>query len=123
MFKLPDFTAIDFSRLDVNALRNIDLSKYVPNIDLPTVDAEKFTAAVRDAAYLTVGIGSVAFEQAQARRRLLVEQVNAVEARVDTVVDKIEGILPDQAGALFGQARDFSRVARKQVRGLLRTAA
>jgi hypothetical protein len=80
MFKLPEFPAIDFSKLDLDALRKLDLSKYVPavsfpevnfpkvdlrNIDLPTIDASKLADAVRDAAYLTVGVGIAAVEQAR----------------------------------------------------------
>lgn len=152
MSKFPDFPSIDFSKLDVNALRNVDLSKFVPTVDLPGIDADKLAAAVRDAAYLIVGLGVVAVEQTQVRRRQLVksisdrfgaskthvesllstveaslarmdERVNTVDDRVDVVVDKIEGILPGQAGVLLGQARDLTKVARKQVRGLIRNAA
>jgi hypothetical protein len=150
MVKLPEFPSIDFSKLDINALRNVDLSKFTA--DLPAINADKLVAAIRDAAYITVGLGVTAFEQAQARRSALVkviserfgasktrvdallsaveanlakmdERVVAVEARVDTVVDKIEEILPVQAGAILNQARDLTKVARKQVRGLVRTAA
>jgi hypothetical protein len=172
MYKLPDFSSIDFrsidfskldlskldlskldlSKFDLAALRNIDVSKYVPSVDFSTVEAGKFTAALRDAAYITVGLGVVAVEQVQARRRQLVEaisirfgaskthvetllgtfearmakmdeQVDAVEARVDMIVDRLEGVLPEQAGVLFGHARDLTKGARKQVRGLIRTAA
>ena len=163
MFKLPDFPSIDFpsvdfpsvdfSKLDLNALRNIDLSKYVPtNIDLKSIEPGTFAAALRDAAYITVGFGVVAIEQAQTRRRQLVtalgerfgasksqvemllstfearigridEQVDAIEAQIDTLATKFEGILPDQAGALLGQARELGKGARKQVRGLFSTAA
>jgi hypothetical protein len=90
MFKLPEFPSVDFSKLDLDALRKLDLSKYVPevkfpevdfskldlrNIDLPTIDfaainvpsidVSKLTDAVRDAAYLTVGVGIAAVEQAR----------------------------------------------------------
>ena len=85
MFKLPEFPAIDFSKLDLDALRKLDLSKYVPavnfpevnfpkvdlrnidysTIDWPTIDVSKLTDAVRDAAYLTVGVGIAAVEQAR----------------------------------------------------------
>ena len=41
IMKFPEFTSIDFSKLDINALRKIDLSKYVPDIDLPAVATEK----------------------------------------------------------------------------------
>ena len=81
MFKLPempfdfpafDFPAIDFSKLDVNALRNAKL----PSVDLPVIDTAKLTAAVRDAAYIAVGIGVVAVERAQARGTELTTKVN-----------------------------------------------
>lgn len=157
MFKLPqlssiDFPSIDFSRLDVNALRNSDVAKRFAAIDLPTIDTEKVAAVVRDAAYLTVGLGVVAVEQAQVRRRKIAArasermstskprvealrgtvesrlvridaQVDALGARIDSVVDRLEAVLPEQAGLVVGQARDITRVARKQVRGLIRSAA
>lgn len=86
MFKLPEFPAVDFSKFDLDALRKLDLSKYVPdvrfptvdlpNIDfatfnlpgnlagnLPSIDVSKLTDAVRDAAYLTVAVGIAAADQ------------------------------------------------------------
>ena len=142
MFKLPDFPkvdfpSIDFSGLDLDKLRNFDFAKYVPavkfptvdlpGVDLPGVDVSKLTAAVRDAAYLTVGLGVTAVEQAQARRRELALNVNdrleATKIQVDTVVDKIEAILPDKAAAVFGQARGLTDAAREQVLGIFRTTA
>ena len=73
MFKLPDFPSVDFSKFDVDALRNIDVSKYMtavnipkfemPSVDLPNVDVAKLTEAVRDLAYLTVGLGVTAAGQ------------------------------------------------------------
>ena len=142
MFKLPDFPkvdfpSIDFSGLDLDKLRNFDFAKYVPAVKFPTVDlpgvalpgvdVSKLTAAVRDAAYLTVGLGVTAVEQAQARRRELALNVNerleATKIQVDTVVDKIEAILPDKAAAVFGQARGLTDAAREQVLGIFRTTA
>ena len=141
MFKLPDFPkvdfpSIDFSGLDLDALRKFDFAKYVPavkfptdlpSVDVPGVDVAKLTAAVRDAAYLTVGLGVSAVEQAQARRRELAanfsERLEATKIQIDTVVDKFEAILPDKAAALFGQARELTDAAREQVLGLIRTAA
>ena len=142
MFKLPDFPkidfpSIDFSGLDLDALRNIDFAKYVPAVKFPTVnlpsadlsnvDVSKFADAVRDAAYLTVGIGVTAVEQAQARRRELAanvtERLEATKVQLDTVVDKIEAALPDKAAALFGQARGLTEAAREQLLGMIRTTA
>lgn len=122
MFKLPDFPSIDFSQLDLNALRESQLVKR-----LAAIDTDAATAALRDAVYLTVGLGVVAVEGAQARSRKLAAaadvRVDAVEARLEAVIDRLEGVLPEQAGHLVGQARDITRVARKQVRGLVRNAA
>ena len=44
---------------------------------------------------------------------------SAVEGFLDTVGDK----LPEQAGAFLGQAHEVAKAARKQVRGLLVSAA
>ncbi|MEP7113442.1 MAG: hypothetical protein ABI862_09275 [Ilumatobacteraceae bacterium] len=137
MFKLPDFPSVDFSKLDLDALRQVDFSKYVPNVnfptvdmnslDMPSIDVAKLTAAVRDAAYLTVGLGVTAVEQAQVRRRELVTNItdglDAAKIHLDTVVDKIEAIMPDKAATLFGQAREASDAARTQVLGFIRNAA
>jgi hypothetical protein len=87
MFKLPDIRSLDFSRLDfsgidfsgldlssldLNALRNVNL----PTVKFPTVDTAKLTNAVRDAAYIAVGLGVTAVERAQARRQQLMAIVN-----------------------------------------------
>jgi hypothetical protein len=91
MFKLPempfdfpsfDFPAIDFSKLDVNALRNAKL----PSVDLPAIDTAKLTAAVRDAAYIAVGLGVVAVERAQARATELTTKVNGRLAEVRELI-------------------------------------
>ena len=137
MAKLPNFTNIDFSGLDASKLANLD---------------DKLVAAVRDAAYITIGFGVLAFQQAQVRRREVVttlsnrfgtsktqieemlsnmeaqmtkldERFTALEAKLDTTVEKIEERLPEQAAAIVGQAHDLAKAARKQVRGLIRTAA
>ena len=120
MFKLPDFPSVDFP--------SIDFSKFdLPNVEVPAIDVAKLTAAIRDAAYFTVGLGATAVEQAQARRRELVITItdgfDAAKIHVDTVVDKIEAILPDKAASVFGQAREMSDAARSQVLGLIRNSA
>jgi hypothetical protein len=141
MFKLPDFPSVDFSKFDLDAIRDFDFSKfdfskYVPTVnfpnvdmpaDLPTIDVDKFTAAVRDTAYLTVGIGAAAFEQAQARSRdfatTIADGLEATKIQIDTIVDRIEAILPDAAATLFGQVREMTDAAGNQVLGLFRNAA
>jgi hypothetical protein len=137
MAKLPNFTSIDFSGLDAGKLAGLD---------------EKLVAAVRDAAYITIGFGVLAFQQAQVRRREIVQSLadrfgtsrtqmddvlanmeaqiskldqrfDALDGKLDAAVEKIEERLPEQAAALVGQAHDLAKAARKQVRGLIRTAA
>jgi hypothetical protein len=137
MAKLPNFPSIDFSGLDANKLAGLD---------------RKVVAAVRDAAYVTIGFGVLAVQQAQVRRREVVKgladrfgttrpqmddllatveaqitkldgRFDALEAKLDSTVEKLEGRLPEQAAAIVGQAHDLAKAARKQVRGLIRTAA
>jgi hypothetical protein len=137
MFKLPEFPSVDFSKFDLDALRDFDFSKFVPDVkfptvdmpsvDLPTIDVDKLTAAVRDAAYLTVGIGAAAFEQAQTRSRefasTIADGLEATKIQIDTVVDRIEAILPEKAAVVFGQVREMTDAAGNQVLGLFRNAA
>ena len=136
-FKLPNFPSVDFSKLDASKLSGLD---------------DKLVAALRDAAYVTIGFGVLALQQAQVRRREMVksladrfgtsktqmdellgtveaqlakldERLDAFESKLDSTVAQLEVRLPDQAAAFVGQAHDFAKAARKQVRGLIRTAA
>ena len=113
---------------------------------------EKLVAAVRDAAYVTVGFGVLALQQAQVRRREVVRgiatrfgasksqveqmlakfetqlakldaRVVAMETKIDATVEKFEERLPHQAAAVVGQAHGLVKAARKQVRGLVNSAA
>jgi hypothetical protein len=92
MFKLPDFPTINFP--------TIDLSKFDPsNFDFPSIDFSKLDVNairnvklpnVRDAAYMTVGLGVVAVERAQARREQLTaavtERIGQVRELIRTAV-------------------------------------
>ena len=82
-FPTIDFPAIDFSGLDVNALRDL-----LPSIDTTklTENTAKLTGAVRDAAYIAIGLGVTSVEQAQARR----EQLTAI---ITEGLDKARGLL------------------------------
>ncbi len=158
MATFPSFPSFDFSKLDLSNIKlpRIDADKLrnmqMPTIDLPGVDSEKLFTALRDAAYVTIGFGVLAVQQAQVRRRELVatlserfgtskgqidellasfearlggldERIDALETTIDSAVEKLEAKLPEQAGALLGQAHDIAKAARKQVRGLVRNAA
>jgi hypothetical protein len=66
MFKLPDFPSVDFSKFEMPKFEmpKIEMPKIeMPEIDLPTIDVAKLTEAVRDLAYLSVGLGVAAFGQ------------------------------------------------------------
>ena len=88
---------------------------------------EKLTGAARDAAYMTIGLGVVAAQRLQMRSRCMTGELDkrfdAIETRVEAVVDRIERRLPEQAEHLLGQARGVTKVARDQLRTLLRPAA
>jgi hypothetical protein len=122
MFTLPTFPSIDFSSLDASKIA-ADIRK----IDIPGVDAEKLVAGLRDAAFVTIGVGVLAVQQADVRRRDLVttitERFDATKVQVDGLVDKFEAIVSDNTTALFNQAREVTKAARQQVNGLRRAAA
>jgi hypothetical protein len=165
MATFPTFPAVDLSKFDLSKFdiakldpRKLDLGKLdlgkldMPTIDIPGIDGEQLAAALRDAAYITIGFGVLTFQQAQVRRRELVaalsarfgasksqidallgsaearlaafdKRVETVETKIDAAVVNLEQRLPDQAAALVGQAHDVVKMARRQVRGLLRSAA
>jgi hypothetical protein len=93
------FPSIDFSKLDISRLdlTRIDLPKFnlpkldLPKIDLgqidaPEIDVDAVTAFARDAAYVSIGLSVLAFQQAQVRRRELQASLEqGVRKFVDTV--------------------------------------
>lgn len=134
--KLATFPSVDISGLDVSRLADTN---------------EKLVAAVRDAAYVTVGFGVLALQQAQVRRREMVRgiatrfgtskaqveqmlakfetqfakldsRVVAMETKIDAAVEKFEDRLPHQAAAVVGQAHGLVKAARQQVRDLVGVA-
>jgi hypothetical protein len=138
------FPKIDFTKLD---LTKLDLTK----LDLPGVDADQVVAALRDAAYITVGFGVLTVQQAQVRRRELVsflserfetsksqvetfvdalerrfgtldQRMIEIELRFDSLVEQFTDKLPTPAAGYVGQAHTAAKSARQQVRGLLRQA-
>ena len=50
-------------------------------------------------------------------------RLDSFEASLDSAVEQLGSKLPEQAGAVLGQAHDVAKTARKQVRGLIRSAA
>jgi hypothetical protein len=130
--KLPTMPSIDLSGFDASMLADLD---------------SKVLDFARDAAYVTIGIGVLTAQKAQVMRRELTAQMHEkmngmkndttfedqmaklqarlddLDASLDSAVEKIEAKLPTPAANLVGQAHDAAKAARKQVRGLVRSAA
>ena len=96
------------------------------------------TKTLKDAAYVSVGLGVLAFQKAQVRRRELQQEVTKqlngtrdqvqkvvrdLESRIEPVVGQLEGRLPTQARDLVKQARETAKDARTQLRSLVGSAA
>jgi len=121
----------------------------MPEIRTPAAAAEDLTKLVKDAFYVTVGLGVIAIQRAQVRRQELTKQVSGnvgdaksqfqsltkrfddrvklveerlegVEERFEAVLDQLEEHLPEQARELAQQARTAAKEARTQVRSLTR---
>lgn len=104
-----------------------------------------FTQTLKDAAYVTIGLGVIGFQKAQVRRQELLTALKAqrgtleaqageartlvsalikdLEERVEPVIenleerlDDIEGLLPEQAREVFKQARTVAKETREQVK-------
>src|SRR5207302_5025497 len=90
------------------------------------------TKTVKDAAYVTVGIGVLAFQKAQVGRRELTKQVETqltetgeqvqrfaklVEERIQRVLDQLEDAVPAGAKDLVQQARTAAQQAQSQLLG------
>ena len=96
------------------------------------------TKTLKDAAYVAVGFGVIAFQKAQVRRRELEKQFNVsteqvreqlakvaaeAEGRIEPVVeaveaslDQLEERLPEQAREVFKQVRTTAKQAGEQFR-------
>lgn len=113
-FPKIDFTKLDLSKLDLSKLdmSKLDMSK----LDMPGVDSDQVIAALRDAAYITIGFGVLTVQQAQVRRR---ELVAFLSERLDTSKSQVETFL-DALEQRFGTLETAVKTARQQVRGFLR---
>jgi len=147
---LKSFPSIDFSNFDIETLKQFDPRKIDwSSIEIPDLDRQKLLGAVRDAAYVMVGFGVLAVQRAQVRRREFADTISnrfgankqqvedliasfearitklddAVETRVDHAVSMLGNRLPDQAELLLNQVHSVAKTARKQVRGLISSAA
>jgi hypothetical protein len=149
-FSKLDFSKLDLSKLDLSKL---DLSKLeIAGIDTDKVlgvlrDAayvvigfgvltvQQVQVRRRDlvgsiseqAVVKQLGLGKEQVEELvkslETRMSQLDERLDQIEGKLDTAVEQLGDRLPDQAGALLGQAHEVAKAARKQMRGLLVSAA
>src|SRR4051794_24319271 len=88
------------------------------------------TKTVKDAAYITVGLGVIAFQKAQVRRQELRKQFETqlegtrtqvqkltedIQTRIEPVISQVEGRLPKEARDLVDQARSAAKDVQGQV--------
>lgn len=73
--------------------------------------ASDITKTVKDAAYVAVGFGVIAFQKAQVRRREL-------EQQLEVQLDQLEERLPDPAADALKQARAAVAEAQSQLKTL-----
>jgi ElaB/YqjD/DUF883 family membrane-anchored ribosome-binding protein len=115
---------------------------------MPEIKTDDVRAFVKDAFYVTVGMGVLAFQRAQVQRQELRKQVESqlgdareqlqkagktLEDRVKVVEERLEGVedrfeklfdqfedrLPEQAKELVKQAREAAKDAQGQLRTLV----
>jgi ferritin-like metal-binding protein YciE len=95
------------------------------------------TKTLKDAAYVTVGLGVITFQKAQVRRQELRKQFEThiqgtraqveklakqIEGRVEPVIDQLEEKLPGQAKAAVHETRKNVREAQEQLKSLVNRA-
>jgi GTP1/Obg family GTP-binding protein len=91
------------------------------------------TKTLKDAAYVTVGLGVLAFQKAQVRRREVEQQVQTqlsetqkqverlardLQGRLEPVIDQLTERLPGEVRTLVNQARDNAKGVQAQLRQL-----
>lgn len=69
--------AIRFPSVPSIDLTKFDLSKMATNVRLPTINTEPVIQFAKDAAYITIGVGVLAFQKTQVRRREIAEAIQA----------------------------------------------
>jgi hypothetical protein len=113
------------------------------------LELDDVAKTLQDAAYVSIGLGVIAFQRAQVRRqelrksleggvegakgtagavpalvedrvKLLEERLAAVEEQVETAVERLESTLPGPLAEASRTARGTAKVVRDQVRDQVR---
>jgi DNA anti-recombination protein RmuC len=108
---------------------------------MPEIPVNDLTKTLKDAAYVVVGFGVIAFQKAQVRRRELEKQFaeqsetlrtqlneaaseaekrfEPVAQSIESSLDTLEERLPEQAREVFKQVRTTAKEAGEQFRSRL----
>jgi len=108
---------------------------------MPQVNPIEVSRLLRDAVYVTVGVGVIAVQKAQVQRRELQGQLEdsladarqrleelgdsvedgleGLENQFDVLLDEVESRLPEQAATAVRQAREAAKDAQRQLRELV----
>ena len=115
---------------------------------MPNIEIDDITTVAKDALYVGVGLGVIAFQKAQVRRqdlkktlngqasdakdqidtlstfvedriKVVEERLSEVEDRLAQILDQVELKLPEQAADLVKQARVVAKDARGQLNQLV----
>lgn len=76
--------AIKFPNLPSIDLTKFDLSGIITNLHLPMIRPEPVVQLIKDSAYVTIGVGVLAFQKVQVRRREIAETVQASLPKIAT---------------------------------------
>lgn len=125
-FSKLDLTKLDLTKLDLSKIElpkvdfgkvemptfdmpKFDMPKFeMPTVEMPVIDFdgldEKVTGLAKDAAYISIGLGVLALQKAQVRRRELVstlsERLGATREQVEEMVKTVEKQMRDLASRL-----------------------
>ncbi len=148
-FSKLDFSKLDFSKLDFSKLEvaGIDTDKVlgvlrdaayvmigfgVLTVQQVQVRRRDLVNSLSDQSVVKqLGLGKDQVEELvkglETRLGQLDARLDQLETKLDSAVesllDSVSDKLPEQAGAFLGQAHEVAKAARKQVRGLLASAA
>ena len=148
-FPSIDLSKLDLSKLDLSKfeIAGVDTDKVlgvlrdaayvvigfgVLTVQQVQVRRRELVNNVSDQAVVKqLGLGKEQVEELvkglESRLGQLDERLDRLESKLDTAVegflDTVGDKLPEQAGAFLGQAHEVAKAARKQVRGLLVSAA
>jgi hypothetical protein len=148
-FSKLDLSKLDLSKLDLSKfeIAGVDTDKVlgvlrdaayvvigfgVLTVQQVQVRRRELVNNVSDQAVVKqLGLGKEQVEELvkglESRLGQLDERLDRLESKLDTAVegflDTVGDKLPEQAGAFLGQAHEVAKAARKQVRGLLVSAA